>query len=447
MCIVILEHMSTTWLPILVATAHGAAWIPAHSNRAQRVTTPRTATLHTAAKALAMSAADAKKVLVLISDTGGGHRASAQAIEAEFAEMSPELQVSVVDMWTDHTPWPYNRFVAGYKFTAKNPPIWWLVYFSTAIKPFYDLLTAFGMAVGCYAGVRGLIEQEDADLVVSMHPLCQDIPLKVLDDLSAERGDARTPFATVVTDLGSAHPTWFHSGVDACFVPSDAVRDIALGNEVSAGQLRQRGSSLKGAVHPACEQAPHKPSCWLLGLRPLLLTPERSLSGLGACGDLSSSPRAASETRSGPIATTRHGLPVRKDFYTPSAEPRDALLARLGLLAERKTVLLVGGGDGVGSLGDIVDAMAAQLGAAFRDQAPRRLPPPPPPPPPRPPRPPRPPLLLQPSLTPPPPRSSPDPAGAARRRVRQECEAAPAAAEPQLYAANGAPTPGRTEND
>lgn len=36
------------------------------------------------------------------------------------------------------------------------------------------------------------------------------------------------PFVTVVTDLGGAHPTWFHKDVDICFVPSDPVRLLAL---------------------------------------------------------------------------------------------------------------------------------------------------------------------------------------------------------------------------
>ena len=54
-----------------------------------------------------------------------------------------------------------------------------------------------------------------ADMVVSVHPLCQDLPLKILTDLdtngnSRNQRDRTTPFATVVTDLGGAHPTWFN---------------------------------------------------------------------------------------------------------------------------------------------------------------------------------------------------------------------------------------------
>ena len=51
-----------------------------------------------------------KKVLILMSDTGGGHRASAQALEAAFDELFPnQIECSTVDIWTDFAPWPYNQ--------------------------------------------------------------------------------------------------------------------------------------------------------------------------------------------------------------------------------------------------------------------------------------------------------------------------------------------------
>jgi 1,2-diacylglycerol 3-beta-galactosyltransferase len=55
-----------------------------------------------------------------------------------------------------------------------------------------------------------------ADMVVSVHPLTQDIPLRILNFLDSN-GQSRTegrktPFVTIVTDLGGAHPTWFNPG-------------------------------------------------------------------------------------------------------------------------------------------------------------------------------------------------------------------------------------------
>jgi len=148
-------------------------------------------------------------------------------------------------------------------------------------------------------------------MVVSLHPLCQNLPLTILNRMerrsraAAEHG-SRVPFAVVCTDLGGAHPSWFKGDVDAAFVPSDAVRKVA----------RKRGVE------------------------------ERKIF--------------------------QHGLPVRADFWKASAATRkgaDQRYAALGLDRDRKTVLVVGGGDGVGKVGQIVGATAERLAAECPGEA------------------------------------------------------------------------------
>jgi 1,2-diacylglycerol 3-beta-galactosyltransferase len=53
-------------------------------------------------------------------------------------------------------------------------------------------------------------------VVVSVHPLTQELPLKVLEDVDRSEGcgGRETPFVTVVTDLGSASATWFSPEAD-----------------------------------------------------------------------------------------------------------------------------------------------------------------------------------------------------------------------------------------
>lgn len=58
----------------------------------------------------------------------------------------------------------------------------------------------------CHARFRTLIEDSDPDLVISVHPLCQDVPMRVMKKMGGGRREI--PFVTVVTDLGGAHPTW-----------------------------------------------------------------------------------------------------------------------------------------------------------------------------------------------------------------------------------------------
>ena len=165
---------------------------------------------------------DVCTIQILMSDTGGGHRASANALRDAFDKLYPgKIHCDIVDIYTEYGPiWPYNDYVALYKLMAKYPITWDVFYHAGA--------TDFGMCVNyhmldtfCYDSfkeclARPSVTGQRADMVVSVHPLTQDIPLKILNDLDsngASTESARTtPFCTVVTDLGSAHPTWFNKG-------------------------------------------------------------------------------------------------------------------------------------------------------------------------------------------------------------------------------------------
>lgn len=50
---------------------------------------------------------------------------STQALKAAFDEMYQGMvDVDIVDIWTQHAPWPLNTFVGAYQFMAKHPLIW-----------------------------------------------------------------------------------------------------------------------------------------------------------------------------------------------------------------------------------------------------------------------------------------------------------------------------------
>ena len=66
-----------------------------------------------------------KRVMILMSDTGGGHRASAEALKAGFkARYGDEFAVDSVDIWTEHTPWPFNQLPKSYGFLVKHAMLW-----------------------------------------------------------------------------------------------------------------------------------------------------------------------------------------------------------------------------------------------------------------------------------------------------------------------------------
>eukprot|EP00953_Heterococcus_sp_UTEX-ZZ885_P000675 881-Heterococcus_DN1.PRE.6 len=57
-----------------------------------------------------------RNVLILMSDTGGGHRASAEALKAAFAILYPgQFNISIMDIWTEYGAWPFDRLVQNYR--------------------------------------------------------------------------------------------------------------------------------------------------------------------------------------------------------------------------------------------------------------------------------------------------------------------------------------------
>lgn len=104
------------------------------------------------------------------------------------------------------------------------------------------------------------------DLVVSVHPLMQHVPLRVLAARAKATGAKAPPFATVVTDLTSCHPTWFHPDVTACFVPTPEVAAQARRRGLTERQIVMHGLPIRPAF-----AAPLPPRAQLrrqLGLEP-----------------------------------------------------------------------------------------------------------------------------------------------------------------------------------
>ncbi|CAM9861951.1 unnamed protein product [Ectocarpus sp. 4 AP-2014] len=184
-----------------------------------------------------------KRVLILMSDTGGGHRASAQALKAAFDELYPgAIDVDIVDLWTTHAPWPFNKFVKAYQYMAKRPPIW-KAFWEYGRFPLTRRITNEVTNIQCHGHFRSVLEEYEPDLVVSVHPLCQEVPLRVMKKMAG--GEREIPFVTVVTDLGGAHPTWFHRDVDACFVPSDRLAVLARNCGLSPDKIRLHGLPIR----------------------------------------------------------------------------------------------------------------------------------------------------------------------------------------------------------
>jgi len=245
------------------------------------------------------------KVLFLSSDTGGGHRASAESLGNQFKILFPESTYDILDFFQNTVP-PYNKLAATYKHLSSHPSQWNFVYKLTNSRAI-ELVFDTHSKLTCEHAIRKSIQEYNPDVVVSVHPMMTNVPVLSCAKIAEETGK-HTPIFTVITDLGSAHCLWFANGVDKMFIASDKIRELAKARgKVPDEKLVQIGLPIR---HQFSIQAT------LLGDR------------------MSEDGKSYQEK-------------VRRDLNLP--------------FLNRRTVLLMGGGEGVGSLSNLVDALYVEF--------------------------------------------------------------------------------------
>jgi 1,2-diacylglycerol 3-beta-galactosyltransferase len=254
------------------------------------------------------------RVSFLISDTGGGHRASALALIAALERELPGVHCEIIDMFVASDVMCYRNAPDVYNSMASRPPVWGFCFSFTAFYPvrkFDEVLQSFMLGRRYRQLLLPTLPLSDSaspeyvdapdappDIFVSVHPLMQGPVLRAIS--KAQGGKRRIPFATVVTDLDSAHPRWFHKGVDAVFVASHALDRYARSFGLGSEQVKV------------------------------------------------------------------HGLPIREAFWKGRAPygTKEHARQQLGLPPHSQLCMVMGGGDGMGKLATIAIAVGASLAAA-----------------------------------------------------------------------------------
>ncbi len=166
-----------------------------------------------------------KRILILMSDTGGGHRASAEAIAEALAHLYGEkISVNIVDAWRRCAPWPLNQIPDTYSWLVSDGLWLWNALWRTDDQTLWPRVISGALTPVVRRSAVKLFCAEAPDMVVTVHPIVNHIPLRVL------RHTLQTdvPYVTVVTDMVTAHPAWFCPLADYWLVPTETARQRAL---------------------------------------------------------------------------------------------------------------------------------------------------------------------------------------------------------------------------
>ena len=220
-------------------------------------------------------------------------------------KLHPNVEYELCDVWTPTNVFPYKTLVPTYKHMSAHPRQWRLLYYLSNTK-LHEKLTDIHSYMTCYEKIEAQLESYDPDIVISVHPTMNQLPNLAIRNISKKKG-VYIPFFTVVTDFGSGHCSWFQGNPDMIYVASEPILKLA----------KRRGGH----------------------------TDEKIVMS---------------------------GLPIRDDFSVqaekmgdrttvPGKAYRQLMKEQLGLSPTKKTVLLMGGGEGVGSLARIAEKLRKQL--------------------------------------------------------------------------------------
>lgn len=184
-----------------------------------------------------------KRILIVMSDTGGGHRAAAEAISAALHQRYGEdaVAIKLVDGFREYSPAPL-------KYMPELYP-WWVNTSKTAWGASYNLsntrrrarILSRTMYMTAGGGLKRMVREHPADVIVSVHSVLTRPAMQAF-----LRYEQRPPFVIVVTDLVSTHHFWYEKRAERCLVPTREAYERGLDSGLSPDQLRVTGLP----VHP-----------------------------------------------------------------------------------------------------------------------------------------------------------------------------------------------------
>jgi 1,2-diacylglycerol 3-beta-galactosyltransferase len=163
-------------------------------------------------------ATPARTVLLLLADTGGGHRASAQAVAGELVRLPVAPTPYLLDPFTHASPPAVARVVGLYSPLIRHAPhLWGALFHVTNSRAAVTALRSTLLRL-LEPGLAEVVDALRPDAVVSFHPLVNHAADRVL----RRRRGPRVPLITVITDLVDVHSAWICPRVDAIVAPSAA---------------------------------------------------------------------------------------------------------------------------------------------------------------------------------------------------------------------------------
>src|SRR5579859_4478778 len=195
----------------------------------------------------------APRIIFLFSDTGGGHRASANAVVAAMeAEYPGRFEIELIDPFVAGSR-PFLRWaVYRYNWVIKHMPRTYGLLFHTTDNRVMIRAAIRTLGRQLRPGItRGVGDSPPAG-IVSFHPLTNHVTVETLNKLGLD-----IPFVTVITDMTEVHRFWMTRQADVVVVPSAEARKLCISKGLDPRRVHVAGLPVNprftGALHGAAK--------------------------------------------------------------------------------------------------------------------------------------------------------------------------------------------------
>lgn len=177
-----------------------------------------------------------KKILYLYSDTGGGHRAAANALIAAVKKTKGDLyEQEAIDVFASGSSF-LNIFAKAYAPVIKYAPWFWrLLWFGLnndrSLKIMEKIASFFILD-----NMVKIFREKDPDIIVSVHPLVNHLSIKAIKKLGK-----RIPFVTVGMDPVDLHKSWVSPETDAMVVATEEAKQLCIREGLAESKIKVLG--------------------------------------------------------------------------------------------------------------------------------------------------------------------------------------------------------------
>lgn len=193
-------------------------------------------------------AGTAARILFLYSDTGGGHRAAAQAIDGALRKLEGGNRIEAlhVDAFASCGVFPLREGVASYGTMLKvQPSPYPAIYHLTNGRTRIRVISELGMPF-IRRNLRRMLVAARPDIVVSVHPLLNMYARRLMEAVQLEAS-----LVTVITDLVTIHHSWTAgAAADEYVVPSSEAAALCVERGIPRNRVHDLGLPIREGFSP-----------------------------------------------------------------------------------------------------------------------------------------------------------------------------------------------------